>query len=172
MTLGAVRSKLFVLGGVNGTSQLHTLDTGLEGYGEAAKVAVARRLGEEAAEAANAAAAAEEEEERQKAKRAANDADQSRGLDATAAAELVALLQGLGMNKYARIFLRQEVDVDSLVHLSDTDLKDMGVAALGARRKLLAAIHRHRLKRLHAAEGRQVDDSVETDFLFRERASR
>jgi len=95
--------------------------------------------------------------------------DQSKGLNTTAAAKLVALLQSLGLNKYARTFLLQEVDVDALVHLSDVDLKDMGVHALGARRKLLAAIHRHTLKQLHAEEGREGSEAMEQDDIFRER---
>ena len=44
--------------------------------------------------------------------------------------------------------LRQEVDVDSLLQLSDSDLKDMGLATIGARRKLTAAIHRYKLQKM------------------------
>ena len=35
-----------------------------------------------------------------------------------------------------------------MLQLSDADLKDMGLLAVGARRKLTAAIHRHKLKRM------------------------
>jgi hypothetical protein len=76
-----------------------------------------------------------------------------RGLDATRASQLVSLLQELDMNKYTRLFLRQEVDVDSLLTLSDADLKDMGVTALGARRKLTVAIHKHKLQQMSEKGG-------------------
>ena len=79
-------------------------------------------------------------------------AAETRGLDSSEASKLVALLQELGLNKYARLFLRQEVDVDSLLQLSDRDLHDMGLSAIGARRKLTAAIHRHRLQRQAEAD--------------------
>lgn len=38
--------------------------------------------------------------------------------------------------------------MDSLLQLSDSDLKDMGLATIGARRKLTAAIHRYKLQKM------------------------
>jgi class 3 adenylate cyclase len=48
-------------------------------------------------------------------------------------------LEGLGLGRYAEAFAENEIDLDALPHLTEDDLKDLGVA-LGARRKLLAAI--------------------------------
>ena len=48
-------------------------------------------------------------------------------------------LQKLGLGQYAQCFAENEIDVSVLRHLTDQDLKDVGVP-LGHRRKILAAI--------------------------------
>ena len=48
-------------------------------------------------------------------------------------------LEKLGMSEYAERFAENGIDVSVLPHLTDQDLKDMGVL-LGHRRKMLAAI--------------------------------
>jgi SAM (Sterile alpha motif) domain-containing protein len=48
-------------------------------------------------------------------------------------------LEKLGMSEYAQRFAENGVDVSVLPHLTDQDLKDIGVL-LGHRRKILAAI--------------------------------
>jgi hypothetical protein len=48
-------------------------------------------------------------------------------------------LQKLGLGQYAQTFAENEIDVSVLPHLTDQDLKDIGVP-LGPRRKILAAI--------------------------------
>ena len=48
-------------------------------------------------------------------------------------------LQKLGLGQYAQRFAENEIDVSVLRHLTDQDLKDIGVP-LGPRRKILAAI--------------------------------
>jgi class 3 adenylate cyclase len=48
-------------------------------------------------------------------------------------------LDQLGMSEYARRFAENGIDVSVLPHLTDRDLKDIGVL-LGHRRKMLAAI--------------------------------
>jgi class 3 adenylate cyclase len=53
-------------------------------------------------------------------------------------AELAAWLARLGLSKYAEAFAAHEVDYDALQHLSDADLKELGLP-LGPRRKILAA---------------------------------
>ena len=147
------RGKLFIFGGVGSNAQVAVLDTGHHATADGAQGAQGAQggtvLGDVAAEflASEGIAAT-----RPKAGLGGRAAEASRGLDATAAAALVSLLQALGLNKYARLFLRQEVDVDSLLHLSETDLKDMGLSAIGARRKLTAAIHRHKLQRRVGAD--------------------
>ena len=49
-------------------------------------------------------------------------------------------LKTLGMSEYAQRFAENEIDVSVLPHLTDEDLKDIGVP-LGHRRKMLAAIN-------------------------------
>ena len=49
-------------------------------------------------------------------------------------------LQKLGLGQYAQRFAENEIDVSVLPHLTDQDLKDIGVP-LGPRRKILAAIN-------------------------------
>jgi class 3 adenylate cyclase len=51
-------------------------------------------------------------------------------------------LEKLGMSEYAERFAENKIDVPVLPHLTDQDLKDIGVA-LGHRRKILAAIAEH-----------------------------
>src|SRR5215467_5875772 len=48
-------------------------------------------------------------------------------------------LEKLGMSEYAQRFAENKIDVSVLRHLTDQDLKDIGVP-LGHRRKILAAI--------------------------------
>jgi class 3 adenylate cyclase/predicted ATPase len=48
-------------------------------------------------------------------------------------------LVDLGLGKYADTFAENEIDFDTLPHISDEDLKEIGIA-LGARRKLLVAV--------------------------------
>jgi uncharacterized protein YjiS (DUF1127 family) len=48
-------------------------------------------------------------------------------------------LEKLGLGQYAQRFAENEIDVSVLRHLTDQDLKDIGVP-LGHRRKILAAI--------------------------------
>jgi hypothetical protein len=48
-------------------------------------------------------------------------------------------LEKLGMSEYAQRFADNGIDVSALPHLTDQDLKDVGVL-LGHRRKMLAAI--------------------------------
>src|SRR5215210_2054563 len=53
--------------------------------------------------------------------------------------QIVAWLAHLGLSKYAETFAAHEVDFDTLRHLSDDDLKELGLP-LGPRRKILAAL--------------------------------
>jgi len=48
-------------------------------------------------------------------------------------------LDELGLDRYAKTFVDNEIDLHALPHITEEDLKEIGVA-LGARRKLLAAI--------------------------------
>ena len=48
-------------------------------------------------------------------------------------------LEKLGMSEYAARFAENGIDISVLRHLTDQDLKDIGVL-LGHRRKMLAAI--------------------------------
>ncbi len=48
-------------------------------------------------------------------------------------------LETLGLGRYAEAFADNEIDLQALPHITEKDLKEIGVA-LGARRKLLAAV--------------------------------
>ena len=48
-------------------------------------------------------------------------------------------LKVLGLDRYTEAFADNEIDLHALPYITEADLKDIGVA-LGARRKLLAAI--------------------------------
>jgi class 3 adenylate cyclase len=49
-------------------------------------------------------------------------------------------LEKLGMSEYAKQFAENDIDLSVLADLTDRDLKELGVASLGHRRKLLRAI--------------------------------
>lgn len=53
--------------------------------------------------------------------------------------ELTTWLEGIGLGQYAQVLIDNDVDLDTLPHLSDVDLKELGFS-LGHRRKLIAAI--------------------------------
>src|ERR1700740_1985200 len=54
--------------------------------------------------------------------------------------DIVVWLRSLGLGKYEAAFRENEIDETVLPDLTAEDLKELGVAALGHRRKLLAAI--------------------------------
>ncbi len=54
--------------------------------------------------------------------------------------DIAAWLQGLGLDRYLEAFRANDVDADVLRALSADDLKELGVASLGHRKKLLEAI--------------------------------
>lgn len=49
-------------------------------------------------------------------------------------------LRGLGLERYAEAFRANDVDPDLLANLTAEDLKDIGIASVGHRRRLLDAI--------------------------------
>src|SRR6516164_1826514 len=54
--------------------------------------------------------------------------------------DVVVWLRSLGLGKYEAIFLENDIDETVLPNLTAEDLKELGVASLGHRRKLLDAI--------------------------------
>jgi class 3 adenylate cyclase len=60
-------------------------------------------------------------------------------MNAPAPQSIADWLKKLGLGQYAQRFVENEIDVSVLRHLTDQDLKDIGVP-LGSRRKILAAI--------------------------------
>jgi class 3 adenylate cyclase len=54
--------------------------------------------------------------------------------------DVAAWLQSLGFDRYEPLFRENEIDWEVLPKLTSEDLKEMGVVAIGHRRKLLAAI--------------------------------
>src|SRR6476619_311557 len=54
--------------------------------------------------------------------------------------DIVVWLRSLGLGKYEAVFRENEIDEAVLPNLTAEDLKELGVSALGHRRKLLDAI--------------------------------
>ena len=46
---------------------------------------------------------------------------------ATVTADIREWLEGLGLGKYAQVFVDSEIDLEILPHLSDEDLKELGL---------------------------------------------
>ena len=55
--------------------------------------------------------------------------------------QIAAWLEKLALGQYAKLFADNDIDVSVLPHLTDQDLKDLGVS-LGDRRKIFAAINK------------------------------
>src|SRR5262250_3403746 len=56
------------------------------------------------------------------------------------ARDIATWLQGLGLERYVAAFRDNEIDWEVLPRLTSEDLREIGVAAIGHRRKLLDAI--------------------------------
>ncbi len=74
-------------------------------------------------------------------------------------------LEDLGLGRYTDVFAENEIDFDALPHVTEEDLKEIGIA-LGARRKLLAVIAKLESKiepmpYQEAASGRPVGAEAE-----------
>ncbi|XP_004645928.1 protein bicaudal C homolog 1 isoform X3 [Octodon degus] len=54
--------------------------------------------------------------------------------------DLPELFSKLGLGKYTDVFQQQEIDLQTFLTLTDQDLKELGIATFGARRKMLLAI--------------------------------
>lgn len=54
--------------------------------------------------------------------------------------DLPTMLASLGLAKYVGLFIANEIDLSTFPTLTDQDLIDIGVTALGARRKMLLVI--------------------------------
>ncbi|XP_071742072.1 uncharacterized protein [Rutidosis leptorrhynchoides] len=50
-------------------------------------------------------------------------------------------LQNLGLSRYEEVFVREEIDYDSLKWLTDEDLCKIGITALGPRKKIVHALN-------------------------------
>ena len=56
--------------------------------------------------------------------------------------DVAAWLQGLGLQRYVSAFRDNEIDWEVLPKLTSEDLREIGVAAIGHRRKLLTPLPR------------------------------
>src|SRR5262249_34907907 len=54
--------------------------------------------------------------------------------------QIVTWLENLGLEQYAQRFTENDVDFDLLADLTDQNLKELGVASFGHRRRLMRAI--------------------------------
>jgi SAM domain (Sterile alpha motif) len=54
--------------------------------------------------------------------------------------EIAKILGKMGYEKHIDSFVQNEIDYPMFLNLEDSDLKDIGIKALGSRKKILAAI--------------------------------
>lgn len=54
--------------------------------------------------------------------------------------EIEKILSKIGHEKHLESFIQNEIDYPMFLNLEDSDLKDIGIKALGSRKKILAAI--------------------------------
>ena len=50
------------------------------------------------------------------------------------------ILESIGHSKYLALFIEHEIDYPTFITLEDADLKELGIKALGSRKKILLAI--------------------------------
>ena len=74
--------------------------------------------------------------------------------------DVVQWLQKIGFEKYLNSFLENNIDQDVLLELTDSDLKELGVSALGDRKKILNAISS--LKTDDSRKTSKLADPIET----------
>jgi len=74
--------------------------------------------------------------------------------------DIEAWLKGLGLERYAPAFRDNEIDWEVLPKLTSEDLREIGVAAIGHRRKLLDAIAGLGVSMPTAAATKGVSDSA------------
>ena len=74
--------------------------------------------------------------------------------------DIEAWLRGLGLERYAPAFRDNEIDWEVLPKLTAEDLREIGVAAIGHRRKLLDAIAGLGVSMPTAAATKGVSDSA------------
>ena len=65
--------------------------------------------------------------------------------------DVLGWLRNLGLEQYEAIFRDNHIDASLLLSLTNEDLKEIGVASLGHRRKLLGAIADVRAEQARAA---------------------
>jgi hypothetical protein len=58
--------------------------------------------------------------------------------------QVSAFLEDDGLDKYANHFANHEVDFEALLELTDNELKEIGVKAVGARKRILKQINREK----------------------------
>jgi len=61
-------------------------------------------------------------------------------------------LNNNGFQKYTDIFIREEIDMDTLTFITENDLEKLGISHLGARKKILAAINKLKKKDISSVE--------------------
>jgi class 3 adenylate cyclase len=83
--------------------------------------------------------------------------------------QIAVWLEKLGLGQYAKLFAENDIDVSVLRHLTNQDLKDLGVS-LGHRRKIFAAINEgfasvHRIAEAEEPEQPKAPDSPERRYV-------
>ena len=80
-------------------------------------------------------------------------------------------LDRLGLGRYAEILAKNDVDLETLAHLTDADLKELGLS-LGHRRKLLAALAEETQKPAEVAPDPALETPLRTVETFLDAMSR
>jgi class 3 adenylate cyclase len=75
------------------------------------------------------------------------------------AGNIRAWLAELGLAKYAEVFSSNAIDLDVVRELTDADLKDLGVEAMGDRKRLLRAIASLTTERMSSVAGAATEPS-------------
>ncbi|XP_078440838.1 uncharacterized protein LOC144710872 isoform X2 [Wolffia australiana] len=80
-------------------------------------------------------------EEREKADSSLDQRDSSLKKASVDVAPVVEWLKTLGLSRYEEIFIREEIDWEALQCLTEEDFLNLGISALGPRKKIVHALH-------------------------------
>jgi len=76
-----------------------------------------------------------------------------------------------GLQKYMDIFMREEIDMDTLVFITESDLEKLGITHLGIRKKFLVAINKLKLNDNINSEEKKLKEELKSLVISVEKLS-
>lgn len=84
------------------------------------------------------------------------DTQSNRKLIALLTIGIAEVLESIDHSKYLPFFIEHEIDYETFLSLEDGDLKELGIKALGSRKKILAVIRESKVEKVETS-GKSFD---------------